>query len=200
MALCGLSGPLATGKSTLISLLESVLPKDSIIIHDMQDKSYKDMCDIVGFHSFKEISKDRDFFLIYYGRIITYYEDMIKEYENYPGLVFFDGTHVDLLIYGMLNLWYHYPTKGLQEEFIHKLLELKDKMNVIYMTVADDDNFKIERLGDRRYKTGFLQCRKTELYYYDIFRDLPYIVTLPSPAVINCDSFILNDLKARGII
>lgn len=197
---CGISGPQATGKSTLISLLEPELPLDTIIIHDLHDKVYEDMKTIAGFNGFKEISKDRDYLLIYYGRLVEYYTDMIKAYKDYPGLVLFDGTHIDLLIYGMLNLWYHYPTQGVQEKLVHELLSVKKAMSVIYMTEADDMNYKLDRIGDRRYTTGFLKNRKTEIEYYEIFRDLPMVKTLPSTTVLECDKFIINDLKSRNLI
>ena len=198
--LCGISGPLATGKTTLVSILESSLPIDTIIIHDLHDKVFGDLVASELFTEFYEVSKDRDYLLIYISRLVTYYTEMIEAYKDYPGLVLFDGTHIDLMIYSMLNLWYHYPTSGYQESIMHKLLESSKSLDVIYMTNADDENYPITKLGSRRYCTAFKRHRLTELYYYDIFRDNSRVVSLPDKSVMNCDRFILDDLKSRSLI
>lgn len=200
MSICGISGPLASGKSTLVSLLEPQLPINTIFIHDIHDKVYNNMVDSGNFSEFKEISADRDYLLIYYGRVINYYTDMINSYKDYPGLVIIDGTYIDLLIYGMLNLWYHYPTKDLLEGMVHQLLEHRDSIDIIYMTQPDDANYPLTELGRRRYNTSFKRCRRTETYYYDIFRENKRVVSLPETSVLNCDRFVIEDLKSRGLL
>lgn len=198
--LCGISGPSFTGKTTLARLVSQSLPLDAIVIPDFHEKVYQDLVDEGIFSDFQEIYKDRDFLLIYIGRVISFYKEMVESYKDYPGLVIFDGTHVDILIYSMLQLWYHYPTQELQESFMHDLLELKDALSFIYMTVPDDDNYSIVQWTRRRYNTSFRKCRKTELYYYDMFRDLRRVISLPSSSIPDCEYFILEDLTSRGLI
>jgi len=200
MSLIGIAGPIATGKSTLADLLIPTLPIDSIIIRDIYDAAYDKLIEDGQFTEFKEITKDRDYFLIYVYRVVDYLCNMVDAYKDYPGLVIFDGTTYDLLIYSMLNLWYHYPSRGLQEEMIERLLKYRDAFDVIYMTNADDSNFSLEKKTKRQYNTGFFKNRATELAYYDIFRELPKIVTLPSTSVLSCEEFILEDLRSRNLL
>lgn len=198
--LCGISGPSFTGKTTLARLLAQSLPLDTIVIPDYHEVVYQDLVQSGIFSEFQEIHKDRDYLLIYISRVIAYYKEMIEAYRDYPGLVIFDGTHIDLLIYSMLQLWYHYPTQELQENLMHDLLKLKDEISIIYMTSADDASYPILQWTRRRYNTSFRKCRKTELYYYDIFRDLNHVVPLPSTSLPECEYFIREDLSSRGFI
>lgn len=200
MSLIGISGPSFTGKTTLSNLLLQSLPIDSVIIPDFHEKVYGDLVSEGIFTEFREIQKDRDYLLIYTNRVIDFYIDMLDAYKNYPGLVVFDGTYIDLLIYSMLSLWYHYNTNELVESMLDRLLGRKFDIPLTYMTLADDANYPLRNWTNRRFNTSFRRCRKTELHYYDIFRDLNSVVTLPSSSVASCDYFIIEDLKSRGLL
>lgn len=200
MSIVGIAGPLGTGKSTLISLIQTELPVDTIIVKDIHDAVYSQIEISKDFRDWSEITKDRDYFLIYVNRVVNYFCEMVDAYKDYPELVIFDGTTYDLLIYSMLNLWYHYPTRGFQEEMVHKLLAYRDIFDVIYMTRANDFDFPLDKKTKRQYNTGFLKNRKTEIGYYDIFRELPKVVSLPSSTILECDKFLIDDLKSRNLI
>lgn len=201
MAIVGISGPSFSGKTTLARLLSSSLPIDAVVLPDFYETVYNELLESRVFQTFQEIQKDRDYLLTYVGRVVKFYEEMLDAYREYPGLVVCDGTHLDILIYSMLSLWYHYPAREVQEQLMQRVLALKDRVSVIYMTIADDDNYPILSWDRRRYNTSFFRkCRKTELMYYDVFRDNCNVITLPSSAISTCEHFIIEDLKSRGLI
>lgn len=200
MSLIGIAGPLSTGKSTLVSLLKQELPIDAIVISDIHDTVFEIVANVGEFCNFKEIYKDRDYLLTYYLKLVNYYVEVVNTWRNYPGIVLIDGTHIDLLIYGMLSLWYHKPIKGILEGSIKSLLEVKEDLSIIYMTIPNDENYKIDTSNIRRSSVGFRRNRNTELHYYDIFRDLPSVITLPSSSVLDCDRFIIDDLKSKNLL
>lgn len=200
MAIVGISGPSSTGKSTLVNLMTSQLPIETIVIRDLHDKVFEEVAIQGSFHNFKEIYKDRDFLLIYYTRLVNYYLEVLNTWDTYDGLVVVDGTHVDLLIYGMLSLWYHKPIRGLLEGVVNSLLQVKNKMSLMYMTLPNDEGYPVDSSNERRYSTGFRRNRELELHYYEIFRDLPHVISLPSSSVLDCDTFIIDDLKSKNLI
>lgn len=199
MAIVSISGPSLTGKSTLIKLLQLRLDKQAEFIPDVRDTVYEELIATGIFREFAEIAKDRDYLLIYIMKMVERYKQNLENAEK-DRLYIVDGSHLDLMIYSMLHLWYHYPTKGLQEECLHGLLEVRGLVDHIYMTKENDTNFPLKYAGSRAYSTSFTKCRKTEVYYYDIFSDSNKVTVLPSNLVMECDHFIVEDLKNRGLL
>lgn len=197
-----LSGPSHTGKTTLMSFLSERLRDHSSIVfeRDVHDVVWNSLCATGIFKDFYEITDDRDYLYIYISRMIEHYKSLFSKYENHGGIVFLDGSHLDLLIYSMLNLWYHYPTKELQEVEMSKLLSLRDNVSLIYMTVADDESYPASSKSARVRNTTFKRNRALELTYYDIFREASRVVSIPTTSLGESEIFIVEDMKKRGLV
>lgn len=199
-----ISGPSHTGKTTLISLLSEGLRGYANVSfeQDMHEVVWNSLCDRGIFKEFHEITEDRDYLYLYISNLIDQYRFLT--HEKYQGeddlLVVLDGCHLDLLIYSMLNLWYHYPTKELQEVDMNKLLSMKDIVSTIFMLRADDESFPVSRKSTRERVTTFKRNRNLELTYYDIFRESNRVVDVPTTSLGEAEVFIVNELKSRGLI
>lgn len=199
-----ISGPSHTGKTTLMSFLsERLRGYDNILFeHDMHEVVWNSLCSRGIFKEFHEITEDRDYLYLYISNLIDHYRFL--SHEKYKGednlLVILDGCHLDLLIYSMLNLWYHYPTKELQEVEMHKLLDMRDAVSLIFMTRADDSAYPISQRSTRERVTTFKRNRALELTYYDIFRESNRVVDIPTYSLGEAEEFIVSELEKKGLL
>lgn len=196
-----ISGPIRTGKSTLISLLKDTLPEDTIFIEDIYITVWNDMIKAGIFNEFNDIAKDRDLLFIYISRVCEKYAETVNKYKDSTNLVVLECCHIDYLIYTQLHCWYHYPLQSFQEKVIIDLLKLQDCVSRIYMTTADDINYP---LGDTKfycktYKAAFRRNRSLEIQFYNLYRNGERVVTL-SPDIFSNDKVILDDLIEQGIL
>lgn len=197
-----ISGPSVSGKSTLHTMVASRLQdcKDTVIVTDLHDDVWKSLCDRGIFQEFTEITVDRDYLLMYTSKVVDHYANIINEYKDKDVLVLLDGCHIDILIYSMLNLWYHYPAKEYMEQVVDKILSLKDYVSLVYMTRASSDVNNVPRASIRCRMTSFKRNRRLELSYYDMARCSNKVVSLSTESVLGEDQFIVDDLLLRRLI
>lgn len=198
-----ISGPSHSGKSTLVNILRSSLSDNPnvIVSESMQDRVWESIISLSPFKEYKEITSDRDYLMMYVFKLVGYYKDLIHQYEGFDGTVILDECYHDLLIYSMLNFWYHYPAVEHQQALIRDLIGTKDKISMMYLVKADDVAYPPDKRTLRSKMASFKRCRPLELdYYYTVFKDLPNTVMLPSANVLDCEFFILEDMKSKGLL
>lgn len=202
--LIGIAGPSCTGKTRLVDKLREELMNSDInknnyyIVGDIKDKVWKDLVDTTSVSQWEEIYYDKELLLMFSYRIVEAYESIITEMKGSTfDFCIIDGTYIDLLIYLQLQFWFHYPSNDLLAGILSRTLMLKDKIDKIYMTVADDSAFDYEAKDLRQKMSDFRRNRSIELLYYDIYRDLPVVETISSPVDLNVSDIVeyLKGLK-----
>lgn len=202
-----LSGPSYSGKSTIMENIRKLDHASALHkLPDMKDVVWQNLVDTGIFKNFNEITKDSDYLLIYIGRMVNWYVSMYEKYNRLEGnhIVIYDGCHIDLLIYSMLNLWYHYPVKEIQEAEVRRILDTKEFVSLIYMCKADDGEYPVNYHNLRDSRTAFRKNRKLELDYYEMFSESSRVVKLPYTCFPDhgerCAEFIIDDMRRRGLI
>lgn len=205
----GIAGPSCTGKTTLLNLVN--LNRDKFnrpiqISPDLKDVTWKDILDTTkNFTEYDEIYADKEYLLIFCGRLLTKYKELLEFYrssldDNCIAIV--DFSHLDLLIYMNLHFWYHYPSQELLAEIVDQVMEMRGKLDRIYVTQADDvlyDPIKSKK-SLRQRASDFKRNRRLELQYYELFSDLPVVSRLASSADTSLN-MLIEDLNSRyGVI
>lgn len=134
-----ISGPSSTGKTTLVDSLSTYRElSNAIFSPDLYSAVWTDLVDQGFFSEWKEINTDSEYLCLYVIRLIDYYENYIKSYENTDKLVILDGCWLDLAIYAIINIWYTRVIKEVQEEILHKLNKFDEHLSRIYFTSFDE--------------------------------------------------------------
>lgn len=198
MSIISISGPVHTGKSTIIAMLKESLPKDTIFVDDMFLKVWEYFQEVGEFQSYTDVHKDHELLFMYISKVCDFYQEAINQYEDRQELVVFENCYLDYLIYSQLSTWYHYPLIGFQEITLTNLLKSKDKISRIYMTTSDDSNYPTSgvKFECRTTKAAFLRNRGLENQFYNLYRDNRNVVSLP-PDIFGNEKLILDDIEAN---
>jgi len=203
--LIGIAGPSCTGKTKLMESLKDncskVFPNSKLYFsEDIKDYTWNKLVEETSLSQWEEVYADKDYLLMYCFRMISEYEKLLESLrESDYDYCFIDTTYLDLLIYCQLHFWYHYPSYDLLTEMVNRILDLKDKIDIIYMTVADDVVYKPETKDLRQRMSDFKNNRSIELKYYSIYRDLPNVVSV-STNVKDSTEMIIPDIFGRFCI
>lgn len=196
-----ISGPSTTGKSSIVDAL-STYPElsNAIFVPAMNDKVWSDLVSQNIFSEFTEVDTDSEYLCAYIFKMIEYYNDCIKTYQDTDKLVVLDGCWIDLSIYSILNLWYMRAIKPLQEEILAETAKYDEEISRIYVTKAEDDKFPVAKYYIRGKISSFRKNRPLEMRYYDIAKHLKNSTPLPSSSTTESSMFILDDLKKLGYV
>jgi len=185
----GISGPTCTYKSTIHALLKKVLPTDPKIVYldDIHDTVWNNLVKSGVFFNYQELTSDRDYLLMYISKLIDYYASQIEKYKYTDNIVIMDGCIVDILVYSMLNTWYHYPVKEYTEKLMEKLLKYMDYIDNVFITIPDKNNEEKLQYSRRAQQTAFKKNRPLECSYYNIAGGLRICTKLTSDIVSNAN-------------
>lgn len=196
-----ISGPSSTGKTTLVDSLSTHRElSNAVFSPDLYSAVWTDLVDQGFFSEWKEINTDSEYLCLYIIRLIDYYENYIKSYENTDKLVILDGCWLDLAIYAIINLWYTRVIKEVQEEILHKLNKFDDHLSRIYFTSFDESK-QIKQKYRMQYRMANMKLnRPLEIQFYELYKNFKNAVNLPSSDISESSLFIINDLSKLGYL
>lgn len=196
-----ISGPSSTGKTTLVDSLSTHRElSNAVFSPDLYSAVWTDLVDQGFFSEWKEINTDSEYLCLYVIRLIDYYENYIKSYENTDKLVILDGCWLDLAIYAIINLWYTRVIKEVQEEILHKLNKFDDHLSRIYFTSFDESK-QIKQKYRMQYRMANMKLnRPLEIQFYELYKNFKNAVNLPSSDISESSLFIINDLSKLGYL
>lgn len=196
-----ISGPAASGKTTLVQSLRRFPElRNAIITDDMHEAVWTSLVDRGIFYDFTEIDTDSDYLCCYIMQVIDYYKELLAKYENENNLVILDGCWLDLSIYAAINMWYVRAIKEVQETILDTIFHYDDRISRIYVTRADDITYPFKSHDIRSSITNLKKNRRLELNYYEVAANLKNAVLLPSNDTSKSSASILNDLKILGYV
>lgn len=193
--LIGISGPSCTGKTEICNIIKMLNLKDVYVTNDVKDDVWNKMVNETSFSQWEEVYNDKDYLLLYCYRMVSEYKDLLRKLKSREDVKYciIDTTYIDLLIYTQLQFWYHYPSAELLSSIVSDILSLQDKLDIIYMTEADDEIFEHKDKDLRQKMTDFKRNRGLELSFYSIYRNLPTVKTVDINAI-EAANFITKDL------
>ena len=196
-----ISGPSSTGKTTLVDSLSTHRElSNAVFSPDLYSAVWTNLVDQGFFSEWKEINTDSEYLCLYVIRLIDYYENYIKSYENTDKLVILDGCWLDLAIYAIINLWYTRVIKEVQEEILHKLNKFDDHLSRIYFTSFDESK-QIKQKYRMQYRMANMKLnRPLEIQFYELYKNFKNAVNLPSSDISESSLFIINDLSKLGYL
>lgn len=196
-----ISGPSSTGKTTLVDSLSTHRElSNAVFSPDLYSAVWTDLVDKGFFSEWKEINTDSEYLCLYVIRLIDYYENYIKSYENTDKLVILDGCWLDLAIYAIINLWYTRVIKEVQEEILHKLNKFDEHLSRIYFTSFDESK-QIKQKYRMQYRMANMKLnRPLEIQFYELYKNFKNAVNLPSSDISESSLFIINDLSKLGYL
>lgn len=196
-----ISGPSSTGKTTLVDSLSTHRElSNAVFSPDLYSAVWTDLVDQGFFSEWKEINTDSEYLCLYVIRLIDYYENYIKSYENTDKLVILDGCWLDLAIYAIINLWYTRVIKEVQEEILHKLNKFDEHLSRIYFTSFDESK-QIKQKYRMQYRMANMKLnRPLEIQFYELYKNFKNAVNLPSSDISESSLFIINDLSKLGYL
>lgn len=173
-----ISGPSLSGKSTTMKMLKHIVDSENLagrvkVVEDFQDKVFKNLKDRKIFYSYEEIMESDEYIYMYAVQWAKCLTETLNEYENseYYDIVFIESCTIDILIYAIINLWFHYPLTDLLTELVNNLLALRDRVDKIYMMTPHDDEFEDTEKNYRCKKSHFNRTRSMEIGLYKQFSD-----------------------------
>lgn len=196
-----ISGPSSTGKTTLVDSLSTHRElSNAVFSPDLYSAVWTNLVDQGFFSEWKEINTDSEYLCLYIIRLIDYYENYIKSYENTDKLVILDGCWLDLAIYAIINLWYTRVIKEVQEEILHKLNKFDEHLSRIYFTSFDESK-QIKQKYRMQYRMANMKLnRPLEIQFYELYKNFKNAVNLPSSDISESSLFIINDLSKLGYL
>lgn len=196
-----ISGPSSTGKTTLVNSLSTYKELSKAVFSpDMYETVWSSLVEQGFFSEWKEINTDDEYLCLYVLRLIDYYENFIRSYENTDKLVILDGCWVDIAIYSVLNLWYTRVIKEVQEEILHRINTFDKHLSRIYFTNFDGSK-QMKQKHRMQYRMANMKTnRPLEIQYYDLYKNFKNAVNLPSTDVSDASLFIINDLSKLGYL
>ena len=196
-----ISGPSSTGKTTLVDSLSTHRElSNAVFSPDLYSAVWTNLVDQGFFSEWKEINTDSEYLCLYVIRLIDYYENYIKSYENTDKLVILDGCWLDLAIYAIINLWYTRVIKEVQEEILHKLNKFDEHLSRIYFTSFDESK-QIKQKYRMQYRMANMKLnRPLEIQFYELYKNFKNAVNLPSSDISESSLFIINDLSKLGYL
>lgn len=196
-----ISGPSSTGKTTLVNSLSTYRElSNAVFSPDLYSAVWTDLVDQGFFSEWKEINTDSEYLCLYVIRLIDYYENYIKSYENTDKLVILDGCWLDLAIYAIINIWYTRVIKEVQEEILHKLNKFDEHLSRIYFTSFDESK-QIKQKYRMQYRMANMKLnRPLEIQFYELYKNFKNAVNLPSSDISESSLFIIDDLSKLGYL
>lgn len=196
-----ISGPSSTGKTTLVNSLSTHREfSKAVFSPDLYEVVWKDLVDKGFFSEWKEINTDSEYLCLYVLRLIDYYDNYIKIYENTDKLVILDGCWLDLAIYAITNFWYNRIIKEVQESILHRLNNFDEHLSRIYFTNFDE-NKQIKLKYRTQYRMANMKVnRPFEIQLYELYKNFKNAVNLPSTDVSEESLFIIDDLSKLGYL
>lgn len=196
-----ISGPSSTGKTTLVNSLSTHKELSKAVFSpDLYEAVWSDLVYRGFFSEWKEINTDPDYLCVYILKLIDYYENYIRQYEDKDDLVILDGCWLDLSIYAILNLWYTRAIKGVQEDILHRLNKFDEHISRIYFTNFDETK-QVKIPHRRQYRIANLKTnRPLELQFYNLYKNFKNVVDLPSTDISDSSLFIIKDLSNLGYL
>jgi len=172
--------------------------KDILIIQDLQDKVWRDLVDKCEFSEFTEVYSDRSYLFMYISRWVEEYISIYERYKDDDSIkvVIYDGSYLDILIYSLLHMWFHYPAKDIQGKMISRLLSMEGTLDKIYMVRPNDELYPVERgaLTLRQRMADFNRTRIMETSLYDTYRKREDVEDLSDDQVVS-ESMIIDILR-----
>lgn len=196
-----ISGPSASGKTSLINELSLRLDMSNVVVlPDVFETVWNDLVAKGYFSEYDEINRDPEFLCVYVQRVIDYYKNSIEMYKSSDKLILMDSSWIDISIYSVINMWYIHILKEVQENLLHQLSVYDRSLDKVYLTVNDDSkqtNLKY-RSPFKRYNIKY--NRPLEIQYYELSSNLNHTEVLPSSDVTECATFIIEDLRKLGYL
>ncbi len=196
-----ISGPSSTGKTTLVNSLSTHRElSNAVFSPDLYDTVWTNLVDQGLFSEWKEINTDSEYLCLYVIRLIDYYENYIKSYEDTDKLVILDGCWLDLAIYAIINIWYTRIIKEVQEEILHRLNRFDKHLSRIYFTSFDESKQLKQRYRMQYRMANMKLNRPLEIQFYELYKNFRNAVTLPSSDISESSLFIIDDLSKLGYL
>lgn len=176
MSIVGIAGPSLSGKTTLAQYIKnrsSEFARPIIVSDDLKDVAWENLVkEARYFTAYEEVYNDKDYLLIYCGRLLSLYESVIEGYRmtNPDDLVILDYTYLDYLVYMYLHFWFHYPSQELLTTSVMKAYSLQNSLDHIYVVLPDDETYPPDKLSitRRQSNTDFRRNRQLEIVTYDL--------------------------------
>lgn len=196
-----ISGPSASGKTSLINELSLRLDMSNVVVlPDVFETVWNDLVAKGYFSEYDEINRDPEFLCVYVQRVIDYYKNSIERYKSSDKLILMDSSWIDISIYSMINMWYIHILKEVQENLLRQLSVYDSSLDKVYLTVNDDSkqtNLKY-RSPFKRYNIKY--NRPLEIQYYELSSNFNHTEVLPSSDTTECATFIIEDLRKLGYL
>lgn len=196
-----ISGPSASGKTSLINELSLRLDMSNVVVlPDVFETVWNDLVAKGYFSEYDEINRDPEFLCVYLQRVIDYYKNSIEMYKSSDKLILMDSSWIDISIYSVINMWYIHILKEVQENLLHQLSVYDRSLDKVYLTVNDDSkqtNLKY-RSPFKRYNIKY--NRPLEIQYYELSSNFNHTEVLPSSDTTECATFIIEDLRKLGYL
>lgn len=196
-----ISGPSASGKTSLINELSLRLDMSNVVVlPDVFETVWNDLVAKGYFSEYDEINRDPEFLCVYLQRVIDYYKNSIEMYKSSDKLILMDSSWIDISIYSVINMWYIHILKEVQENLLHQLSVYDSSLDKVYLTVNDDSkqtNLKY-RSPFKRYNIKY--NRPLEIQYYELSSNFNHTEVLPSSDITECATFIIEDLRKLGYL
>lgn len=194
-----ISGPSSTGKTTIaqrLSQSESLRGK-VICSPDIFEDVWINFVKQAGFSESKEIISDSIYLGTYCVKLLEHYESLLDRYSLTDKLIILDGSWIDFLVYGMVNMWYSNMMSEIQEHYFSRLSNYVNKMSRIYIT---EYNPYIKSVPfHRTMRSSNLKAnRNLELSYYKLFSHMNNTLQIDTSDVDTAVSLIIDDLRKLG--
>jgi adenylate kinase family enzyme len=192
----GISGPSCTGKSTLARLLGHHYQDDSRVYvePDVKDQVWEDLTSVSSFSRFNEVYEDKDYLLLYCGRLLGQFKSILDRADTLPDghVLIVDFSPEDLVIYMNLHFWYHYPSQEVLTSLVKETLELRERVHFSLLMEADDEKFDPEKNKSLRQRlVDFRRNRFLELSFYKMISYCPKL----RPVGTNADEALLRAIS-----
>lgn len=196
-----ISGPAATGKTTLVNSLSTHLElAKAEFSPDFHEAVLSYLLEGEWFNDVREIVTDVDYLCTYLFHLMDYYKKYLDDRRDHEGIVFLDSCWIDFSIYSILNMWYTRLVKEVQEEILHRLASMNQDISRVYITKIDDVNYPVAKYRSKGKNSSFRLNRPLEAQYYNLASNFKNAVMLPSSDISESSIFILDDLKNLGYI
>ena len=196
-----ISGPSSTGKTSLAEDLSTHLEmKEAEFSPDLYNTVWMDLVSKGIFQKYDEIIKDSEYVCVYIIRLINYYKSCLDKYKESDKLIIMDCCWLDMLAYGLRNMWSSRPIKSLQEDIIGQILSFHESIDRIYLTSFDESKHKKQKFKEEFRVYSLKDNRNLELRYYEMFKNFNHVVPLPSSDITDSSLFIIEDLKNLGYV